>query len=87
MVIQDIVDETIFYFLLALEERNMSATFNPAFIGADDKPQSIQLEAGDEIGGRYVMHGGWRMKYSSEPVNDNCSDTDFSQLSIDPARK
>lgn len=65
VLIPDVVDDTIFYLLRAIDEGILQLSFT------DSKGQTINLskESPDELGGWYM--GEWREKYTKERAPDN----------------
>ena len=64
-VIADCVDDTIFYFLLAVDEGLISISFQMP----DGRNAPLSDEIIGELGGWYI--GEWRNKYSSERVSND----------------
>jgi hypothetical protein len=71
VLIPDIVDDTIFYLLHAIDEGILQLSFT------DSNGRTINLskESADELGGWYMGEmDGWREKYSKERVPINFPD-------------
>jgi len=59
-IISDCVDDTIFYFLLAIDE----GLLNVSFTLSNGKSVALTNDITGELGGSYM--GEWRSKYSNE---------------------
>lgn len=67
-IIADTVDDTIFYFLLAIDEGLLSLSFNTS----DGKNIALTNDIIGELGGWYM--GEWRSKYSEERCSNDLDD-------------
>jgi len=65
VLIPDIVDDTIFYLLRAIDRGVLQISFRDS----NGKTVNLSTESPDELGGWYS--GEWREKYSKERVSDD----------------
>ncbi len=70
VIIPDVVDETIFYILQAIDE----GLLNMAFTSANGRVVDLTAEGHGELSGWYMGSGGWRAMYSKERFVDDFSD-------------
>lgn len=68
MIIADCVDNTIFYFLLAIDE----GLLNTSFMASNGKSVALTNDIIGELGGWYM--GEWRSKYSKERCSSDLDD-------------
>ena len=69
-VIPDIVDDTLFYLLQAIDEGLLSMQFTTS----SGKCLDLTREGLGEMAGWYMGRNGWRAKYSGERSADDFSD-------------
>jgi hypothetical protein len=69
-LIPDIVDDTIFYFLRAIDEGLLKLSF----ISSNAKAIDLSAEGQGELAGLYMGSGEWRAKYSKERFVDDFAD-------------
>jgi hypothetical protein len=70
VVIPDIVDDTIFYLLHAIDE----GLLRLAFTASNGKVVDLTTQGLGELAGWFAGSGGWRAMYSKERYVDDCSD-------------
>jgi hypothetical protein len=70
VVIPDVVDETVFQLLQAIDQGQLKLTFTTASGGTVDLPN----DGLGELSGWYMGSGGWRALYSKERFVDDFSD-------------
>ena len=70
VVIPDIVDETIFYLLQAIDE----GLLRIAFTDSNGKVIDLATQGHGELSGWYMGSGGWRAMYSAERFVDDFAD-------------
>jgi hypothetical protein len=70
VVIPDIVDDTIFYLLQAIDE----GLLRLAFTASNGKVVDLTTQGHSELSGWYAGSGGWRAMYSKERFVDDFSD-------------
>ncbi len=70
VMIPDIVDDTIFYLLQAIDEGSLRM----AFTGSNGRAVDLTAEGHGELAGWYMGSGGWRAMYSKERFVDDFSD-------------
>jgi len=70
VVIPDIVDDTVFYLLHAIDEGGLPLTFT----ASNGKAVDLTTEGGSELAGWYMGSDGWRGTYSKERFVDDFSD-------------
>jgi hypothetical protein len=70
VVIPDIVDDTIFYLLQAIDE----GLLRLAFTASNGKVVDLTAQRHSELSGWYAGTGGWRAMYSKERFVDDLSD-------------
>lgn len=69
-VIADIVDSTLFELLNAIDCGDLDLRF----VLANGRVISLEEEGEGEMGGSYMMTGGWRQRFSKELVTDDFAD-------------
>jgi hypothetical protein len=74
VAIPDIVDDVLFYLLLAIDQEVLSLSF----VASNGKIVSLPADGLGELGGWYMGSGGWRAMYSKERFVD-----DFADLTYD----
>ncbi len=72
--IPDIVDDTIFYLLRAIDQGLLKLTY----IASNGKTIELDKEGLGELSGWYMGSDGWRSMYSKERFIDDFFDLDFS---------
>ena len=70
VLIPDIVDETIFYLLRAIDDGLLPMSF----IGSNAKKVDLSKDGLGELSGWYMGSDGWRTMYSQERFVDDSSD-------------
>jgi len=70
VVIPDIVDNTIFYLLQAIDE----GLLRMSFTSSNGKVVDLTTQGHSELSGWYMGSGGWRELYSKERFVDDCAD-------------
>ncbi len=70
VMIPDIVDDTIFHLLQAIDEGGLGL----AFRSSNGTVVDLTAEGRGELSGWYMGSGGWRAMYSSERLVDDFSD-------------
>jgi hypothetical protein len=70
VLIPDIVDDTIFYLLQAIDEGILPLTFT----ASSGKTVDLTAEGRSELAGWYIGSPGWREMYSKERFVDDCAD-------------
>jgi hypothetical protein len=70
VVIPDIVDDTIFYLLQAIDEGSLRL----AYTASNGKVVDLTAQGLGELSGWYAGSGGWRAMYSKERFVDDFSD-------------
>jgi hypothetical protein len=70
MVLPDIVDNTLFYLLRAIDQEMLRLSFT----GSSGKAVSLTDDGLGELGGSYMGSPGWRAAYSRERFVDDLSD-------------
>ena len=70
VMIPDVIDDTIFYLLQAIDQGSLPL----AFISTSGKAINLTAEGDGELSGWYMGSGGWRAMYSKERFADDCSD-------------
>ncbi len=70
VVIPDVIDETIFNFLQAIDQGLLRVAYKSSSGQAVDLTESGQ----GELSGWYMGSGGWRAMFSEEPYADDFSD-------------
>jgi hypothetical protein len=69
VMIPDIVDDTLFYLLHAIDEGSLKLSF----ISSDSEKIDLEKEGRSELAGWYMGSGGWRSKFSKERFIDDFS--------------
>jgi hypothetical protein len=69
-LIPDIVDDTIFYLLQAVDQELLPLTF----IASNGKSVDLPKEGLGELSGWYMGSSGWRAMFTKERFNDDVSD-------------
>lgn len=77
MIIPDIVDETVFHLLQAIDQ----GILRVAFVASNGKAVDLSTDGLGELSGWYMGTGGWRAMYSKQRFVD-----DFADLADDSAR-
>jgi hypothetical protein len=72
MLIPDIVDDTIFYLLQAIDQGLLQLSF----VAWNGKRVDLTTEGLGEMSGWYMGSGGWRAMYTKERFVDDFSDLD-----------
>jgi hypothetical protein len=70
MVAPDIVDDTIFHLLRAIDQELLQLSFT----ASNGKTVNLSKEGLGELGGWYMGSPGWRAKYSTERFVDDLAD-------------
>jgi hypothetical protein len=70
VLIPDVVDETIFYLLQAIDQGSLRI----AYTAANGKVVDLTAEGLGELSGWFMGSDGWRVKYSKERFTDDFSD-------------
>ncbi len=70
VAIPDIVDETIFAILNAVDQNKLRLLF----VGGNGEPFDLAEEGMGELGGWFMGTGGWRAMYSHERFVDDFAD-------------
>jgi len=70
VLIPDVVDETIFYLLQAIDQGSLRI----AYAAANGKVVDLTAEGLGELSGWFMGSDGWRAKYSKERFTDDFSD-------------
>jgi hypothetical protein len=70
-VAPDIVDDTIFHILRAIDQEMLRLSF----AAVSGKKVELAVEGAGELGGWYMGSDGWRAKYSRERFADDFSDS------------
>ena len=70
VLIPDIVDDTIFYLLHAIDDGLLKLSFT----ASDGKTVNLTTEGLSELAGWYMGSGGWRAQYAKERFVDDFSD-------------
>jgi hypothetical protein len=70
VLIPDIVDDTIFYFLQALDQQVLALLFE----ASNGKRVDLPKEGLGELSGWYMGSSGWRAMYAKERFNDDVAD-------------
>ena len=70
VVIPDIVDDTIFYLLRAIDE----GLLKMAFTASNGNVVELTTQGHGELSGWYMGSGGWRAMYSAERFVDDFAD-------------
>jgi hypothetical protein len=70
VIIPDIVDETIFQLLAAIDQELLRLSFT----ASNAKTVDLSTDGQGELGGWYMGTDGWREKYSQERFVDDFSD-------------
>src|SRR5882724_4050047 len=81
VLIPDIIDDTIFHVLRAIDEER----FDCFFKGSNGAVVHLPKDASDEMGGSYM--GEWRYCYSKERVMDDYSDLNLDFDQPDPGEQ
>jgi hypothetical protein len=69
-LIPDIVDDTIFYLLQAIDQELLPLTF----MASNGKSVDLPKEGLGELSGWYMGSPGWRAMFAKERFNDDVSD-------------
>jgi hypothetical protein len=69
-LIPDVVDDTIFYLLRAIDQGLLQLTFT----ASNGESTSLSRDGMGELGGWYMGSPGWREMYSEERFNDDLAD-------------
>jgi hypothetical protein len=75
VIVPDIVDETMFWLLHAIDE----GTLRLKFVSSSGREIELTEEGESELAGWYMGSGGWRAMFSEERYVD-----DFADLAGDP---
>jgi len=70
VLIPDIVDETLFYLLRAIDQKLLQLTFT----ASNGRTTNLSTDGLGELGGWYMGSPGWRLMYSEERFVDDLSD-------------
>jgi len=70
VLIPDIVDDTVFYLLNAIDQGILQLSFT----APNGKTAELHEDGRGELGGWYMGSDGWRASYSEERVVDDFSD-------------
>jgi hypothetical protein len=70
VLIPDIVDDTIFYILQAIDD----GTLKLSFTASNGKVVDLTAQGRGELAGWYMGSPGWRAKYAKERFADDFSD-------------
>ena len=70
VVVPDVVDETVFHLLRAIDQGLLKLSFT----AANGKKVDLPAEGLGELAGWYMGSGGWRALYSQERFVDDFSD-------------
>ena len=70
MIIPDVVDDTVFQLLRAIDGRLIKLTFT----ASNGKKVDLTADGLSELAGWYMGSGGWRAMYSKERLIDDFSD-------------
>lgn len=70
VLIPDIVDDTMFYLLRAIDDGLLRLSFT----ASDGKTVDLSTEGLGELAGLYMGSGGWRAQYAKERFVDDFSD-------------
>jgi hypothetical protein len=70
VLVPDIVDDTIFHLLLAIDEGHLKLSFT----AANGRKVELPKDGLGELAGWYMGRGGWRALYSEERLIDDFSD-------------
>jgi hypothetical protein len=69
-LIPDIVDDTIFYFLQAIDQELLAITF----VASNGKRVDLPKDGLGELSGWYMGSPGWRAMFSQERFHDDVAD-------------
>jgi len=81
VLIPDIVDDTIFHLLHAIDQGMLKISFT----ASNGKVINLPEDGLSELAGWYMGGGGWRAMYSSERFVDDCADLNTWPLKPDSA--
>lgn len=70
VLIPDVVDDTLFYLLHAIDDGLLKLSFT----AASGKTVDLSKEGLSELAGWYMGSDAWRAKYAKERFVDDCSD-------------
>jgi hypothetical protein len=70
VLVPDIVDDTVFYLLHAIDE----GLLRLSYVASNGNTVDLTLQGRSELAGWYIGSGGWREMYSKERFVDDCAD-------------
>lgn len=73
VLIPDIVDDTVFYLLNAIDQELLHLKF----VSSSGKEVDLIEDGLGELSGWYMGSGGWRAMHSEERFVDDCADLDL----------